>query len=351
MGLLNFSLSPKQVADRLISVRYNYISKKSAFKALKNIEQDKGRLSPKTKKEAVLYAKETLGSKKYAPWLYVYAAISGGFKEGWIPDNYYRNRVIPKTQGDYGRISFLKTLNNKIFDAEISPDIAYYINGQWFKKDLTTPLSFETLHHICFQASERVVFKLDQSYQGNGVFVLNSKSFNRTEIENKGNGTLQRFIVQHKFFDQFSTRSVANIRMTTVIDKNGKPSLRACYLRLGRSKDSHVKSCNHIRVPVDVETGELAATAYLANWKTIGHHPDSRVEFANKTIPHYQECVDLALNLHCKFPLVKSIGWDIALDNENRPTVMEWNGYGNDIKFSEATQGPCFKDLNWQIST
>jgi hypothetical protein len=27
---------------------------------------------------------------------------------------------------------------------------------------------------------------------------------------------------------------------------------------------------------------------------------------------------------------------------------MEWNGTYNDIKFSEATQGPCFADLGWE---
>jgi hypothetical protein len=26
---------------------------------------------------------------------------------------------------------------------------------------------------------------------------------------------------------------------------------------------------------------------------------------------------------------------------------MEWNAEHNDIKFSEATQGPCFADLRW----
>jgi hypothetical protein len=27
---------------------------------------------------------------------------------------------------------------------------------------------------------------------------------------------------------------------------------------------------------------------------------------------------------------------------------MEWNALHNDIKFSEATQGPCFTDLRWE---
>lgn len=28
--------------------------------------------------------------------------------------------------------------------------------------------------------------------------------------------------------------------------------------------------------------------------------------------------------------------------------LMEWNAGHNDIKFSEATQGPCFHDLGWE---
>jgi hypothetical protein len=47
-------------------------------------------------------------------------------------------------------------------------------------------------------------------------------------------------------------------------------------------------------------------------------------------------------------PFTSIIGWDVAVDENHNVKVMEWNGDHNDIKFSEATQGPCFSDLGWE---
>ena len=46
-------------------------------------------------------------------------------------------------------------------------------------------------------------------------------------------------------------------------------------------------------------------------------------------------------------PFAICIGWDMIIDTNNEIQIMEWNGSHNDIKFSEATQGPCFSNLGW----
>lgn len=45
---------------------------------------------------------------------------------------------------------------------------------------------------------------------------------------------------------------------------------------------------------------------------------------------------------------MRCIGWDVTLDDQENVRIMdmEWNAGHNDIKFSEATQGPCFSDLH-----
>lgn len=336
----------KRTTEAIQAAYYSHHSKKMAFQALGQIEKDKGKLAKTLKKTAYEYAIEVLGGKVYAPWLYVYTAIAGDFREGWIPDNYYHLITIPKIQGDYGKISFLKPLNQKIFKASLSPDIAFFIHGVWYDKDFMK-IGKETLAAISFAENERVVFKADQSYQGRGIFIKNRANFEVDELENKGNGTLQRYIEQHRFFTDFHSGSVANIRLTTVIDPGGNADLRAAYLRLGRAADTHVKSDTHIRIPIDLNSGALHATGYSPDWRTMEQHPDSLIAFSDKTVPGYQESIRSALSFHQSFPMVRAIGWDFAVDKENRPTLMEWNGYGNDIKFSEATQGPCFKDLGW----
>lgn len=338
----------KKAEDKLLVRRYHYISNRQAFKALEEIEKERGKLTSKSKRIIDEYAVDVLGWRGFAPWLYVYTAINGCFKEGWIPDNYYFKKVVPKIQGEYGQVSFLKSLNNLIFQKEVGPDLAYYINGHWFGRNFKA-IAGEKLDAVLFRETEVVVCKSDQSCQGNGVSVIKKDDFDLNAIEKIGNCSIQAYIEQHAFFNAFLSDSVATIRMTTVVDADNGISLRACYLRLGRFNDTHVKSINHIRIPIDVNDGMLHEKGYLANWKAVYEHPDSSLSFAAKYIPNYKECVRLVLELHQKMPMVRCIGWDVIVDAVGHPQVLEWNGYSNDIKFSEATQGPCFQDLNWHL--
>ncbi|CAM4144597.1 sugar-transfer associated ATP-grasp domain-containing protein [Zobellia nedashkovskayae] len=337
----------KQSFSTLVDRRYHHISNNLAKKALNEIEKDRGILDSKIKKRADEYAIEILGWKGFSPWLHTYSAINGRFLEGWIPDNYYGKIVIPKIQGAYGKISFLKPLCNRLLNIEASPEIASYINGFWFDNNLQ-PISKLLVKDVIFKHTNQVICKLDQSYQGRGIFQIEKKDFDISLIEKKGNCVIQGYIEQHSFFDEFIPDSVATIRITTVIDNQNKISVRASYLRLGRLNETHVKSVSHVRVPIDSTNGTLKDMGYLANWQTTTIHPDSKVTFLSKTIPQYQESVNLVLNLHERMPMVRSIGWDIIINNDNKPVLMEWNGYSNDIKFSEATQGPSFTGLGWE---
>jgi len=347
-SLGRFKVVTKQALERATTYRSHKISNRAAKKTLLDIEKQRGKLSLGIKKKADAYANDVLGWQGYAPWLYVYSHISGKFKEGWIPDNYYREKVIPNIQGDYGKLSFLKPLNNLFFQKEVSPDIAYFVNGRWLDLNYQ-PLNKERLIESVFAKNARVIYKLDQSYQGKGVLTFRKENFHPDHIATMGNGVLQNYIDQHPFFSTFVTGSVATIRITTVVDQNQLISLRACYLRLGRKTDTHVRSVNHIRVPVCLQSGILNKSGFLPNWHLIDEHPDSKKQFSSLKIPQYEACVALVKKLHEKLFMVGSIGWDLTVDKDGRPVVMEWNGYSNDIKFSEATQGPCFKDLNWEL--
>lgn len=336
----------QQAAEKVTRYRYHYISNKIALTSLAEIEKEKGKLSSQIKKIANTYANDVFGWKGYAPWLYVYAHLAGEFKEGWIPDNYYGKVVIPKIQGDYGKVSFLKPFTNQLFHQFIGPDLAYFINGKWFSS------SYELLSRdkvIKMVANlEKIIYKADYTYQGRGVFVIKDNEFDVIQLENIGNGVLQYFIPQHDFFKQFNTPAVATLRLTTAIDKNGFESLRASFLRMGRMGHTHVQSNDQILVPVDLTTGHLHEMGYFTSFKSTDKHPDSNCTFKDKIIPNFKECVQRVLALQKEMPMIQTIGWDIVVNEDNQPVIMEWNGYGSGICFSEATQGPSFKDLCWE---
>jgi hypothetical protein len=337
----------KNTGEKLRTARYHFLQNRQAGKTLRQIEAEKGKTATAGIKKARSYAMDVLGWSGYAPWLCVYTAVAGEFKEGWLPDNYYGAVVVPHIQGAYGDTSHLKALHPKLFNTKAFPDIAYRVNGRFYSgaHQLLTP---KDLKSLLFNEAEKVVFKADHSFQGRGISFLAKDRFHDLLPGLPGNGVFQACIVQHPFFSAFAEKSVASLRLTTVSTETGSAELCAAYLRLGRKADTHVQSASHIRVAVALQSGDLSPFGYLPSWGAIQTHPDSAEPFGGKVIPNFDACVQTVTALHAQMPFVQCIGWDLIVDNKGEVKIMEWNGAGNDIKFSEATQGPCFKGLGWE---
>lgn len=336
----------KKAAAIGMTYRYHYWHKKMASNILRSIEQQRGETDITLKKRCDEYAREVLKGSWFAPWLYVYSAIASEFREGWIPDNYYGHVVVPAIKGNHGNISKLKSLSKLLFQTNLFPDQATYINGLWFDSDRNIIPSQKIIDHL-FHDQERIVFKPDGGHQGKGIIIFKKADFNPILVEREGNGVLQSYIQQHPFFDAIMPDSVITLRMTTVSEQSGRCSLRAAYLRTGRKSETHVASASHVRVPVST-TGILSSNGFLANWHFVTKHPDTGFIFEDQMIPEFEKCVTVTLKLHKKVPFIRSIGWDVVVDKDCNVKIMEWNGNHNDIKFSEATQGPCFADMGWE---
>ena len=339
--------SAKRLVKSYLDWSFHLDHKKKAHKILKSIESVKGKTDPKLIKISDEYATDILGWEGYAPWLYVYSAMNNKFKEGWIPDNYYGKIVVPKLKGYYGTISEYNSLTSRLFNSSYLPDCAYYTNGLWISPEYQI-LSDKEIIEIAFNNNARVVYKIDNSLQGVGVHILEKDNFNIDKLKMLGNGVLQKYIRQHSFFQEIMPSSVVTLRVTSVVDDKGIVTVRACYLRIARSFDTLVRSYSHIRVSVDSSTGVLDKYGYTTKWHQIENHPDTGFKFENKKIPDFEKIVDTMINLHKMVPFVRTIGWDVILNENNDVQVMEWNGTENDIKFSEATNGPCFSGLGWE---
>jgi|AntRauMFilla1563_2_1112583.scaffolds.fasta_scaffold00045_31 hypothetical protein len=336
----------KKNIRRINDFNYHKMHKRTALSDLKNIEVYKGKLPNHLSKKCIEYAKNIFGSKKYAPWLKVYSAMAGEFKEGWIPDNYYGRIVIPKTKGLHGELSEMKTINSIIFRGEDLLDIVYYINGILFNADYK-PINESNLVEYLFNKFDKIVYKLDNSYRGRGVFVIKKEEFNWSQLKNLGNGTFQKFIVQNPFFSHFMPNSVATLRITTT-SSSSKITTRSAILKFGRSSDRHVNATSLMQISTDLISGELDEYGYYLNWKRVKKHPDTKVIFKNSKIPEFNRIIKYCEDLHTKVPFISCIGWDVILDNNNKIQLIEWNSGHNGVKFAEAMIGPCFKDMGWE---
>lgn len=335
--------SAARITDELHHLNYN----KQARSTLTWIESDRGRTDKKLIELSDEYARDVLGSIKYAPWLRVYSAMRGSFAEGLIPDNYYGRVVSPLKNGQLGKVADLKTLTNRILNTEALPDVAYIIDGVFYSRDFS-PVPKDALVKVLFEHTDVVFFKANSCGQGKGVSMLRKQDFQQNEVAMLSDGVFQSQIKQHDFFAELSPKSTATIRITTIKDLKGAVATRAAYLRVGRATDDIVKSASHVRVPLNRETGALDSVGYMHDWRRIERHPDTQLSFSGKVIPYFQNASSLCQALHQSCPHLTCIGWDVCIDRDNAVKVMEWNAGHNDVKFSEATSGPCFQGLGWE---
>lgn len=202
------------------NTHYHRGHRRQALTILEAIRRDGLTLTETQRKRCDDYAVETFGSRKYAPWLYVYSAMAGEFREGWIPDNYYGEVVAPKLKGDYGEISSLKPLNQALFGSNAFPDIASHVNGIVFARDYC-PIEPRLVRDTIFAECDRVVFKADNSLQGRGIFFFTRETFDIMAIRRIGNGLFQQAINQHDDLRVFSDTTTATLRLTTVFEERG----------------------------------------------------------------------------------------------------------------------------------
>jgi hypothetical protein len=80
---------------------------------------------------------DVFGSKRYSPWLYVYALVNGKFREGWIPNNFFGKWVRPRLNNGLMVVPDLKTFSNVVLRTEALPDVAYYIDGIFYNKEFS----------------------------------------------------------------------------------------------------------------------------------------------------------------------------------------------------------------------
>ena len=324
---------------------YDRFHEEEAMKALQVMqEHNHERLTSGLKKSADDYSVEIFGSRRYTPWLYVYAVFRGDFKQGWIPDNFFGRLVCPGINKELQAVTSFKSFTRVVLKTELLPDIAYYIDGFFYDRNL----SLISIHELRAQTPPTVFVKKDGWGRGDGVMKLPSANLNESCFQRIGNCVIQSPIKQHAFFDEIISGSVATVRITTVKEKDGKIGNRAAYLRLGRNDTAWVKSDNSVRVAVVTNNGDLDCFGYTQDWRRWLSHPDTATSFENRRVPKFKEAVEACIELHRNVPHFGIIGWDVAVADNEEIKILEWNSNHCDIKFSEASTGPCFLGLDWE---
>jgi hypothetical protein len=152
---------------------------------------------------------------------------------------------------------------------------------------------------------------------------------------------VQRLVTNHADLLDLSLGVLSTVRILTCRNESGGFEATHAVYRMPKTPSAKVDNfhAGGIAAKIDMARGELGLASDMGlrpdtDWWS--HHPHTGVRIQGRTLPHWQDTVDLACRAHAAFSKWAAVGWDIAIADDG-PVVIEGNS-GPDI---DITQRLC----------
>jgi len=153
---------------------------------------------------------------------------------------------------------------------------------------------------------------------------------------------VQRVMKQSPFMDKFNDSSLNTIRVTTLLYK-GKVIPLGALIRMGApgSKLDNYTQGGAV-LGVDVKSGLCNKWAMTHDLERVTTLPSGLVlDNEDLHIPNFDKIVESVVRMHYLTPYNRLISWDMALDENDVPTMIE-NNFAGSLQLHEAVGGPLF---------
>lgn len=154
---------------------------------------------------------------------------------------------------------------------------------------------------------------------------------------------IEKVVQQNDFLSQFNPDSVNTIRFVT-LNINQNCTVLSAFLRMG-AKGSFVDNLSGghgVLVGINNE-GYLNDFGVDKNFNKIYQAPTG-IALKGIRIPEYERIKQQVIDFHKKIPFANLIGWDVTLDNELNPIIIEINLDTAVIEAHQVFNGPVFGD-------
>lgn len=260
--------------------------------------------------------------------------------------NYYSDKnslgkIVPK---EYFPPVFLRNVRNSFYDGEYVPLVATDVDRL-----------------ICNLSEEKVMLKPARLDSGKGIDVFYKSSdgfYNKNhdrlskeylDAYYKQDYLIQRCLVQSDFTAQFNPSSVNTIRIATYRDIKGQVHPLEAVLRIG-AKGAVVDNSHSGGVACGIgKNGEIGK--YICDIHGNKQAVFNGIDFSNNHLlfPNYREIQQFAVSVSQHVLHHDLVALDIALDAEDKPTLLEINTYGFAGWIFQLLSGPIFGEYTDEV--
>jgi hypothetical protein len=299
------------------------------------------------KKTIKEYCKRRFGKKSYWPQLATNTEARGEFVEGWIPYDYLRFKFLPKLNPLPAGAMDFKTYDYQLFgDFAVRP-LYLYINDMYYDADLKFVDPDKVMSFFSNYEGD-IVIKEDTSWGGLQVRVIPASEYTLDSVKKDLNYVIQPYIKQHENLSKVYPDSVNSIRVNTFLKKDGTVEVKCIWLRFGSDGsrvDNVTSGGSYLFIHLDGKSEKMDYDIYT--YQAISdRHKNTGFVYSELEIPKFDEVLDKCKEAHLKFPYGRLIAWDVCVDSEGEPRLLEWNLQNPDFISTAPLWGPYWPDDN-----
>lgn len=312
-------------------------------------------LSASQEAEIKAYFKKNLGREVPTYWHQYLYSRNGQYSVKYIPASIYFSSIVFRLNNYH----FGPAYADKGFYDTLFPDInrprtiLKNINGYFY--DDKNNISKEDAISLCQNLGDVVIKPTIFGHWGEGVKLFHTDNGIVPEMDmsvvdlfacyNK-NFIIQSKLEQHPDLAKLNPTSVNTIRVLSYRRENEVVILYA-VIRIGRKgKTIDNETAGGIKADIDLTTGCIKGLAFGSPTEKDMPQTDSGVVLDKYPIPSFPKVLEFVKALHQRLPYFKLVGWDISVDTDGNPVMIEWN---RSAELSQVAHGPAFGDYTEEI--
>lgn len=298
------------------------------------------------------YWKGLLGYEIPMDWHQYFYARTGVFSEKYVPTGIYRLEIC----GRLNQLAFCYPYSDKNMLDVLFPNVNQshiYLknrNGYYFFEGHA--VSKKEAVECCANLDD-VVIKPTMTSHGDGVAkvhlengVVNGKEkLEKLFSDYDHDFLIEEVVKQHPDMAALNPDSANTIRVVTYRSGMDVVVLYTA-IRIGRKGQViDNESAGGMSAKINPD-GTLAKYAFGAPGQDNIEQTDSGIRLEGYRVPSYDKVLSLVKTQHLNLPFHNIVGWDVCIDEEGEPLLLEWN---TSPELSQSAVGPAFGEYTEQI--
>ncbi|MEC3907983.1 sugar-transfer associated ATP-grasp domain-containing protein [Tamlana sp. 2201CG12-4] len=314
------------------------------------------RLSKNEKKAIKEYYRKKGYKNIKTQWHQYFSGFNKHFSVKYIPEDIFHPIIAPILNNHLQWPALLdKNLLYRLFNDVKQPScIISNINGFYYnQKEL---ISLSEAVELCSTNNFLVIKPSIESGGGNGVigFSVNkgrtsykSLSIKELFLTYSKDFIVQEVVKQHPDMKKLNPSSLNTIRVLSYL-KNDSVYLLSSIVRIGKLNSfTDNSSSGGISCGINPD-GSLKQYGFNQAGEQR-FESDSGIRLATFKVPEYKKVKELVKKVHIQVPYFKLIAWDIAIDYEEAPVLIEYNTYKMGISSLQLANGPLFGEFTDEL--